>query len=206
MDSKSNYQRSLELVAAFIGAVDCLAVVILFSVSQASFPGSRFSDLWPIPGFYFLEISALAILMLVAVSGQRFPASSFWQNSPWIAAGILLAFVVLGAWTIGFFLLPALLAFLALGLLVDSRSQQGFSRKQVAYLITGVILTVLALLGAWSRGILFLVPLLLAILGTALIVDARLAGSRFVNRLVSFLIAGFGQALLIYLLLLPNLS
>jgi hypothetical protein len=206
MNPDSNLRRSLELVAAFIAAVDCLAVAILFSLSQASGPSNRFADLWPTPGLYFLEISALAILMLIAVSSQRFPASPFWQNFPWISAGIILAFVILGAWTIGPFLLPALLAFLVLGLLVDSRPRPGFSSKQLPYLAIGFLLMALALLGAWRLAGIFQAVLMLVILGFILITEARLAGSRFVNRLTSFLIAGISQALLIYLLLLLHLN
>jgi hypothetical protein len=42
-----------------------------------------------------------------------------WNALPWVAAGILLAFVILGGFSIGFYLIPALIAFTVTGMMID---------------------------------------------------------------------------------------
>lgn len=205
MIESTNRQSALEWSVALIAAIDCLAVAFLFSLNQSTLPGNSFSNLWPIPGLYFLELVALAVLALVSVSIHNTSQSLFWHSFPWFAAGIMLAFVVLGAWSIGSFLIPALLAFLLKGLLVDLRVFQNGSLNYITYLLVSVILLALAILGAWSIGSGLIILVLLAVIILLLLVEVKLAKDMAWRHLGLFLLAGFGQTLLMYLLVLPHL-
>jgi len=79
--------------------------------------------IWPFPLLYFIEILIISILCIVAVGMLNTNSKSLWSAIPWICSGILLAFIVLGAWTIGFFLIPAMLLLLFVGIFVDRRTQ-----------------------------------------------------------------------------------
>ena len=91
------------LLLGLLGALNTLVVGLYFAQFQ--------SPLFPLPGLYLLEIGLVGIIGLTSLAaGSRL-------YLPWIASGILLAFVLLGAWTIGFFLVPGMLAFGAGGTL-----------------------------------------------------------------------------------------
>jgi hypothetical protein len=106
----------LEWIFAILGAIDCIAVSILFSLSQLSSPAAGIRDILPLPGIYFLEISALGVLLVVKLYRSE-PEGGFWKTLPWVGTGLLLAFVILGALSIGFFLIPAMLSYLGMGIL-----------------------------------------------------------------------------------------
>lgn len=101
-------KRIFEWIAAVIGAINCAVVPMLFITGQ--------QPLFPLPGLYFIEIMLLGLAVLVATAVRP---TAWSKPIPWIAAGILLAFVILGGFSIGFFLIPAFIAFLLVGLLAD---------------------------------------------------------------------------------------
>ena len=105
--------RILEGGFAVIGAVICLVVV-------ASFTGQPQSPMWLLPGLYFIEIVVLAILGAASRIVIPLRNMAAWRVIPWIVTGVLFAFVILGALTIGIFLFPAMLAFLLSGIFADS--------------------------------------------------------------------------------------
>jgi hypothetical protein len=109
--------RNVELILGFVGAFLCSAVALTFGMSQASISGG----LWPLPGLIFLELILLSLLGLAAAARDAGSARSVWGYIPWVVTGALAALVVLGGFTIGFFLIPSLLCFLAVGLLGKSR-------------------------------------------------------------------------------------
>lgn len=143
--------RGLEMVLVFAGAFLNMIVVVLFAFSQAGMSrGSLLHTLFPL--LYFIEILGLSFLALLpliwAESGNERPV---WVPVlPWIAAGGLLAFVILGGFSIGFYLAPGMIAFIAASILGDRR--QGLSiAGHVAALIlaaavqVGIMLVVVAL-------------------------------------------------------------
>ena len=113
-ENKEKLSRIIEQVCVVIGAVVCLAVGSVFSGYQAG-------ELWPLPGAYFLELSLLAIMSAASRLVKATEGKDLWIALPWIAAGVLLPFVILGGFSIGPFLSPALLAFLLAGTLTDRR-------------------------------------------------------------------------------------
>ena len=139
----------LEWIFAIIGAVDSIAVSILFSGSQLSFPNAGIRDILPLPGLYFLEISVLGILLVVKLYRSD-PVGSFWRLLPWAGSGLLLAFVILGALSIGIYLVPAMLSYLGLGILSDRRSGRslggGFGIFILAALIQALIVYLFSIL------------------------------------------------------------
>jgi hypothetical protein len=132
----------LEWIFAIIGAVDCIAVSILFSLSQLSSPAAGVREILPLPGLYFLELSALGILLVVKLY-RNDPEGSFWRLLPWAGSGLLLAFVILGSLSIGIYLVPAMLSYLGLGILsfrrVGESLGQGFGIFILAALLQALI-------------------------------------------------------------------
>lgn len=133
---KSNVLRPLEWLAAIIGAFTCILVPAFFTQ-----PGRTF----PLPGLYFIEIALLGVLVMLFVA-RRPRLSSRWLALPWIAAGIMLTFVILGAFSFGFFLIPALAAFVIVGFLAD-RQAGGPTAQHIGLLfVAGVIQAAVMLL------------------------------------------------------------
>jgi hypothetical protein len=135
---KLSWGRALEWILALIGSIVCVYVPGIFAISELSIPSARFMDILPFPGLYFVEITVLGLVCLYVVYRDEQNVNSKWNSVPWVCAGILLSFVILGAWTIGFFLIPAFLAFAILGYLIDKRKKGDFA-LHVIYLIAAGI-------------------------------------------------------------------
>ena len=130
--------RSFEWVFSVLGALNCVLVSILFSFSQIQLPDGDLSKIWPFPAIYFIEIITLGIMCVIAVAKNQNLPKSIWSGIPWICSGILLAFVILGAWTIGFFLIPAMVLFLFVGIMADRRIK-GDIPLHLIYFVSGGI-------------------------------------------------------------------
>lgn len=135
--------RSLEWVFSVLGAINCILISILFSLSQIQLPGGDLSDIWPLPAIYFLEIITLGIMCVIAVAKNQDHAGSFWSGIPWICSGILFAFVILGAWTIGFFLIPAMILFLIVGIMGDRRIKGNIALHLIYFVSGGIAQSIL---------------------------------------------------------------
>lgn len=131
-------KRVVEWTLASIGAAVCIGAASVIWGSQASaiLPGQT---LWPLPGIYLVEISLLGVVGLVSVISNRPSESPSWGAVTWAIAGALLAFVVLGALSIGPLLLPALAAFWIAAILGDIRRGQSIIRHLGFFVIAGVI-------------------------------------------------------------------
>ncbi len=106
----------LERILVILAAVACvfLTIGIWRSVS-----GSQ--STWPLPGLYFIELPAAALASLLTF--LREDSSS--AMTAWITAGIVTAFSVIGAFSIGLFYLPIAIRFIMLAVLATVR--QGLS-------------------------------------------------------------------------------
>lgn len=129
-------KRVLEWIFCLLGVLNCIIVLIAFIPSQLSSEG--LISIWPLPFIYFIEIAVLGILCLVSVGIQREKLNSKWSGVPWICSGVLLAFVILGAWTIGFFLIPALILFLLVGIMIDRRLQGDIALHLIFFVSAGL--------------------------------------------------------------------
>lgn len=201
MLQSTNRQHKIVWISAWIAALDCLAVAILFSMSQSTIPGSTFSNLWPTPGLYFIELAILAVLILSAVPNLISPTTGLWRPVPWIASGIMLAFVVLGAWSIGPFLVPALLTFMLIAVLAETGRARFEPLNHFAYLLLSLFLLALLINGTWSLGSSLTILVLAVGIVILSLAAARLPQDSIWGKLSFFFIGGFFQTLLMYILL-----
>ena len=143
--------RGLELILVFAGAFLNMVVVVFFAVQQAGISGGDvLHTLFPL--LYFIEILGLSFLALLpsiwSESGSDRPV---WVPLlPWLAAGGLLAFVILGGLSIGFYLAPGMIAFITAGILADRRQGLSITGHVAALFLAasvqvGIMLVVVAL-------------------------------------------------------------
>lgn len=117
----SNRRRVIEITLAIIGVLNCIISAVIFSNYVISQSLENFSALWSLTGLYFFEIILFGVLGLIAVLKNSKQLHTFWSAIPWVSSGFLLTFVIIGGWSIGFTLIPAMISFLLLGILMDRR-------------------------------------------------------------------------------------
>lgn len=134
-------KNRLALLLAYIGALDCVFVPVLFGAAiQQPF--------FPFPGLYFLEISLLGFVGLISAMQNPVEKPVWGQYAPWGTAGILLAFNILGAWTIGLYLIPGTLAFLGVGFLQAEKATKIWQRINI-FLVAAFVQGILMLAVIW---------------------------------------------------------
>lgn len=120
---QSSIGRKLEMGLVLTGGFLNTVVAVLFGAQQAATPGTPWQNLFPFPLLYLIEIIALSYLALLPMLPEE-PDGESPGRTPaliWISAGGLLAFVILGGFSIGFYLIPGMLAFVIAGMLADRR-------------------------------------------------------------------------------------
>jgi hypothetical protein len=119
--SKSTHLRRLENYLGFLAGFNCVLVALFFTFQELSLPFRAPLDLWPFPALYFVELLFTGAGTAYFIARNQGPRPNRWNGLPWISAGVLLAFVIIGIFSIGIFLIPAMLSFLAAGILGDRR-------------------------------------------------------------------------------------
>jgi hypothetical protein len=97
---------------AVLGAAVCLLLTLWIWGLVATLQNT-----WPFPALYFIELVAFS---LACATAYRMSDSSR-QTVTWITVGVLAAFSILGAWTVGLHYLPVTGLFLTLALGDDLR-------------------------------------------------------------------------------------
>jgi hypothetical protein len=133
-----NKSFRVEWSLSSFAALNCFLVVVIFAFINNPDQISDFSSQWPFPILYFIEIIAIGIVGFIAVGFLQRQEKSNWSAIFWICSGILLSFVILGAWTIGFFLLPAMVVYLVLGILSDKRTGNDIPRHLIFLVGAGI--------------------------------------------------------------------
>jgi hypothetical protein len=188
----SRLVETLVSVLALIGAADCVAVAAIIGAQASN------GDFWLLPGFYLLQIGLLGLITLYSLTRAVHQPDTIWRGIPWISAGILFALVVLGAWSIGPFLIPAALAFLIAALLLDLRHSDAALTYIFLALLAGLLL-VYAILGAWSiQGLIIPSTLLFSVVALFLFIRHR---EHALQNFLLFFTGGMLQVLIMYLLL-----
>lgn len=128
-----------EKILAILGAAICLVVTILLWGGISSN-----QSMWPLPGLY---------LMMVVVLGVLGAFTFIWGGSlgkfiTWVAAGALLGFSILGAFSVGFFYLPSALLFFVISITCDVRNKGPILAHLAACLVGGLALVALMLMVA----------------------------------------------------------
>ncbi|OGO72996.1 MAG: hypothetical protein A2Z49_07130 [Chloroflexi bacterium RBG_19FT_COMBO_56_12] len=137
------FGHPLEWILSALGALNCLIVPAMFTYSQFSQPGTYLADFWPFPAIYFIEIALFGLGCLISVAKNNPDRGSAWNYLPWISAGGLLAFVILGAWTIGFFLIPALLFLIGVGIISDRRKKDNLALHFIIFIGSAMVQSII---------------------------------------------------------------
>ncbi|MBI5713068.1 MAG: hypothetical protein HZC38_06545 [Chloroflexi bacterium] len=110
------------------GFIVCLITCLVIFQSLLSDPHQ---EIFPLPAFYLFEMIAAS---LVAAMGT-FKEGEAWNKATWAAGGIIAAFVLIGAWSIGFFFIPTAILVLITALL-------SWRRHHTQFLIAVITFTV----------------------------------------------------------------
>lgn len=130
--------RGIEIISGFAGALTCQFVSASFALSELSLRDGHPGALFPTPGIYFIEIMLIGLVGFISIANPSAINSKIWKSFSWICGGILMAFVILGAWTIGFPLIPGMLAFLIPGILSDFRQKDDIALHIIYFISAGL--------------------------------------------------------------------
>jgi len=112
--SRANSTHRLERALAVTGTALCMIV------SAAAWWGLRVQQsLWPLPDLYLLEMLAASALATWGIWSQAERPASLRLILTWASIGIMLGFVILGAFSIGFFYLPVVVLLVSAAILAD---------------------------------------------------------------------------------------
>jgi hypothetical protein len=103
----------LEQILAILGAALCLVITILLwgGISQHQ-------SMWPAPGLYFIEIMAVC----VGAAGLLLSGGGLGRAAVWVSAGIVLAFSLLAAFSVGLYYFPVMVLLFLAALAADKRA------------------------------------------------------------------------------------
>jgi len=114
--SPSTSTHDLERFLAVIGAAVCLIVSVrIWQVFSA------YQPMWPLPDLYLMEMLAASVLGVWCLWSSRADISPLRGYLLWIVVGILFAFVIMGAWSVGFLFAPVAGLFAVTAFLSDRR-------------------------------------------------------------------------------------
>ena len=116
---RTSSTRDLERILAVIGTAVCLIIsILIWQVLSAEQP------MWPLPDLYLLEMLAACLLGIWCIWNSGSGASSLRGYLTWMVVGILFAFVIMGAWSVGFLFLPVAGLFTVTAVLSDLRQHE----------------------------------------------------------------------------------
>lgn len=119
------------ILLAMCGAVFALLTAVIVIQDQGL-------ELRPLPGFILLDCMLLGILGFLGVFFSNKPNGSTWLKVTWFVVGALLPLVILGAFSIGLFVLFSMLFFLAAATILTIQSK-GDRLQNIGVIILGVI-------------------------------------------------------------------
>ncbi len=114
--------HSFERFLAITGTIVC--IIISARIWQVLSPGQ---PMWPLPNGYLLEMILVSIIGMFGILENDSKQTVLKEWLTWTTVGILSAFAVMGAWSIGFFFIPVALIFLAAALLAGRRRHRNLA-------------------------------------------------------------------------------
>lgn len=106
--------RAAEWLAACAGTTISIAMAVFTAESQVEAFGPGVSPreaLWPLPGLALLDWVALGLLGFVAVALSNIHQAWIWNKVTWAVCGALLVLMIVGAFSIGPYVMLAALCF-----------------------------------------------------------------------------------------------
>jgi hypothetical protein len=111
--------RLIRWILAALSAAIALGGGIGFATQQASLASAPGESIWPLPGLVLLEWAAFGVVGFMGVLLAENPQYLAWFGASWFVTGAFLPLVVLGALSIGPFVLLSLVALLVAVLLTS---------------------------------------------------------------------------------------
>jgi hypothetical protein len=135
--------RLTRWILAALSAAIALGGGIGFAAQQAALPGS---SIWPLPGLVLLEWAAFGVIGFTGILLAENPANLSWFGASWFVIGAFLPLVVLGALSIGPFVLLSLVALLIAALLTSLQLKLSLLPR-LKFLLIGIVANLGLLLG-----------------------------------------------------------
>jgi hypothetical protein len=112
--------RAVEWIAALVGATICVLGAIVTAENQLKpfeLSQSPAQILWPLPGLALIDWAALGLLGLAFVAPSNIHQAWIWSKFTWAICGALVVLMILGAFSIGPYVMWAVLCFAIAGAL-----------------------------------------------------------------------------------------
>jgi len=118
--------KTFAVILAALGALNCVSVAVVTWLSVGAY-----QPMWPFPALILIETIILGIAGVWSV----YQHAGWRRLIRWIVPGCLSVIVVLGAWSIGFFLLPAALVFLITAFIGQQKAEARWYEKLIAFAV-----------------------------------------------------------------------
>lgn len=130
----------IEVFISGVGSVVCILTTDLIWSSLAPVQG-----LWLLPGLYFVELMLGAVTCFLAYLRKVPQAAGF----SWAYSGLLIVFILLASFSVGFLYLPVLLIFGGLSIYSIFRRKPGLLKPLGIFLVSGLVQLALMLVLVW---------------------------------------------------------
>lgn len=127
--------RIIQWTLGALGAGIALAGALGIGASQLDTPSA---SIWPMPGLVLLEWAGLGLLGFIGLIAEGSWKRTFNLADSWFVVGALIPMMVIGAFSIGPFVLMTLLAFLVAALLASVQAKGNWLRYFKALLIGAI--------------------------------------------------------------------
>jgi hypothetical protein len=131
---------------AALSAAIALGGGIGFAAQQASLASAPGESIWPLPGLVLLEWAAFGVVGFMGILLAENPSNLSWFGASWFVIGAFLPLVVLGALSIGPFVLLSLVALLIAALLTSVQLKISLPPR-FKFLLIGMVANLGLLLG-----------------------------------------------------------
>jgi hypothetical protein len=152
LDKKDDLRRSwldfIALTLSFLGAIVSIGGAIIIYSSQAQ---DGMSPLWPLPGLVLLDWALLGLIGFLGAYLSFRQLSAKWLQVTWFITGAFMPLIVLGAFSIGLFVLIGFLLFVTSTILLAIRKRakwlESFSLLMLGAICNLVLLLITITLG-----------------------------------------------------------
>jgi hypothetical protein len=127
--------RLIQWTLGALGAGIALAGALGIGASQLDSPAA---SIWPMPGLVLLEWAVLGLLGFIGLIAEGSWKRTFNLVNTWFVMGALIPLMVIGAFSIGPFVLLSLLAFFVSALLASAQAKVNWLRYFKSLLIGAI--------------------------------------------------------------------